>query len=105
MLPEDFNEHFFNAAEPGLIANGYLQGGENVMVKNASREQDLEFCLPHHQLEIAIWIKGKRQETVPNLDTVIIEPDENRLQIVWRAAIPCFRCFLYIDRVRIREKK
>ncbi len=102
-LPDDFDDHFFNNANPDLTSREYLKGGEPVKVVNVSLGGDLKFDLPQTRFEISMWIKGEKNEHTPNLDTVIIEPDEQRLVLVWRATVPCFREFLYIDKVMIKE--
>ncbi|MDC4206308.1 MAG: DUF2169 domain-containing protein [Candidatus Manganitrophus sp.] len=81
-----------------------LQRGEPVRVVNASPEGELKFKLPARRFDISLWIKGKESAVIPVLDTVVIEPDEKRLLLTWRATAPCFKQFLYIDRVRVKEK-
>ena len=38
------------------------------------------------------------------LDTVVIEPDERRVVLTWRATVSCPRAFLYIDWVSIAAR-
>lgn len=104
MLPSDFDPSFFNGASPDLIARPHFKGGEPVRVVNASPEGELKFKLPARRFDISLWIKGKESAVIPVLDTVVIEPDEKRLLLTWRATAPCFKQFLYIDRVRVKEK-
>jgi len=103
-LPDDFDEFFYNGATPDLIARKYLQGGEDVKVLNASPDGNLVFKLPRRAFDITAWIKGEQSSHDSCLDTVVIEPDERRVILVWRSTIPCFREFLYIDRVQVEEK-
>lgn len=103
LLPNDFDEFFFNGASPDLIASDYLKGGEPVKVFNASSNGNISFNLPKISFDISVWIKGEMKVHTPNLDTVIIEPDEQKMILVWRTAVPCFRAFLYIDRIRIKQ--
>jgi hypothetical protein len=104
MLPFDFDELFFNGASPDLVAQPHLKGGEPVKVLNTSREGTLQFTLPKRYFDISVRIKGKENPLVPILDTVIIELEEKRVLLTWRVAFPCFRKFLYIDCVKIKEK-
>lgn len=104
LLPNDFDEFFFNSAHPDLTTKSYFKGGEPVKVVNASRNGNISFHLPRISFDISIWIKGEKKEHAPNLDTVIIEPDEQRVMLVWRVAVPCFRNFLYIERIKINGK-
>ena len=104
LLPYDFDLMFFNGASPDLIVTPHLRGGESVSVVNASYDGLLGFKLPERRFDISLWIKGKESVAVPLLDTVIIEPDEKRVLLTWRASAPCFKSFLLIDRVRVKEK-
>jgi hypothetical protein len=104
-LPEDFDERFFNGAARGLVTRGHLVGGEAVRVVNASSAGELRFELPRREFEISALIKGELKENSCVLDTVVIEPDERRMMLTWRATIKCPRAFLYIDHVRLKERK
>ncbi len=104
LLPKDFNELFFNSAHPDLISKQYLRGREPVNITNASKDNDLSFYLPEKHFDVSVLIKGEKKEFSPNLDTVIIEPDEQRVMLAWRATIPCFRQFSHINMVGIKEK-
>jgi hypothetical protein len=104
-LPADFDDRFFNGAARGLVTRTHLQGGEPVRVVNASAQGELRFSLPRRRFEITALIKGELQEYPYVLDTVVIEPDENQMILTWRATIPCPRAFLYIDHVRLRERR
>ena len=104
-LPDDFDERFFNGAARGLVTKKHLTGGEAVRVVNASSAGELRFTLPRREFDITASIKGELSEHGCVLDTVIIEPGDDRMILTWRATIPCPRKFLYIDHVRVRERK
>ncbi len=87
LLPEDFDRRFFNAASPGLVAPGYLKGDEKVIIVNASPEGRVEFNLPGvpaPQCKVALR-GGKSAVLQTQLDTVIINMDENLVFLLWRA--------------------
>ena len=105
LLPDDFDERFFNGAVRGLVTKRHLRGGEAVRVVNASAAGELRFTLPICEFDITACIKGEIQEHGCVLDTVIIEPESSRMILTWRATIPCPRKFLYIEHVRLRERK
>ena len=91
LLPKDFDRRFFNAASPGLIAPGYLVGDEPVLVENASRRGRLSFRLPgvrapRCRVELA---RARVDDAQPELrlDTVIIDADANRVQLLYRAHV------------------
>lgn len=104
LLPEDFNDAYYNGAPSGLISSPYLKGGEAVRVTNASQEGDVSFTLPSRSIEAKIWMKGKEFSHKLTLDTVVIEPNDKKTILVWRATVPCFNQFLYIQKVKIKEE-
>ncbi len=82
--PADFNPRYFCSASSGLTTEKHLLGGEAVLVENASPEGRLSFSLPT-LLPRATLKRGVRRIDLPlSLDTVIVEPDLGRVQIVWR---------------------
>ncbi len=100
-LPADFDRRFFQTAPPGLIAPGYLTGGEPVTVENASPRGTLQFALPQVKLRVVYTIAGEEHERAPNLDTVLIEPDQNRLILVWRAVAECDKQGLKVRQIEV----
>jgi hypothetical protein len=89
-LPKDFQDEFYHCASPGLICQGYLQGGEEVVITNASPEQEtIAFRLPKIEFNATFMIHEQTYRKVPVIDTLLIEPDENRFTMVWRASQPC----------------
>jgi hypothetical protein len=86
LLPKDFDRRFFNAASPGLIAPGYLNGDEPVLIENASPRGMISFNLPAvPPPECRVQLIGSHDACVQtNLDTVIINTDEDLLIMIWR---------------------
>jgi hypothetical protein len=87
LLPTDFDRRFFNAASPGLIAPGHLKGDEPVSMENISGREQCAFRLPAlPPPEIRVELTFGEDETLQTkLDTVIVNADENRLFLIWRA--------------------
>jgi hypothetical protein len=87
MLPSDFDYRFFNAAAPGLVAPGYLRGHEEVVVLNAGPAARLEFRLPGvPPPQCRVVLRNGRETTLTtHLDTVIVDADDHRLMMLWRA--------------------
>jgi hypothetical protein len=90
LLPKDFDRAHLNAAAPGLGARGYLRGDEPVVAAGMSPQGTLRFALPGVPPPRArVVLRGGREQVVAtNLDTVILEPDERRLLLLWRACLP-----------------
>lgn len=86
LLPKDFDRRHLNAASPGLIAPGYLRGDERVAAVGVTPEGSLTFALPGAQPPtVRVGLVGGEAKVVPmNLDTVIIEPDDRRVMLLWR---------------------
>jgi len=100
-LPEDFDSRFFNMAHPDLVFDGYLKGGEPIQVVGASPKGRLRFRLPICDLEAAVTVAGQTEEPALNLETVLIEPDEARLCMTWRAALQCDKKALKVEEVDV----
>lgn len=101
-LPVDFDARFFQLAPPGLVVPGYLRGGEPVEVLGATPEGRLSFRLPALRIEVAHVVAGEWHVRPANLDTVIIEPDDGRLILVWRTGFACDKSLLRIEAVEAR---
>jgi hypothetical protein len=103
LLPVDFDDRFFSAVSPDLVASPYLQGGEPVQVSGVHEAGLFAFLLPRRKVVIAALIKGQRIEVAPRIDTVWIGTEEQRLIIIWRAGFPCPRSLLKVEALFIRE--
>lgn len=83
---------FANGAPAGLQLP-HLNGDETLTLTNLHRgRRDLRLHLPGDRP--ALWTdgrKGKRGDTDPVIHTLVIEPDEDRLSIVWRGSCPALR--------------
>ena len=104
-LPADFDDRFFNGAHPALVSARLFKGGEAVHVTNVTEAGELGFRLPSAPPRVALSIRRTVTDHLPALDTVLIEPDHKRVVLTWRVTVPCPRLFLYIDHVRISEKR
>jgi hypothetical protein len=100
-LPADFQPQFLNAAPPDQIFAPYLAGGEPVVIAGASREGQLRFALPTITPAVAIKVAGRHETPPLHLETVLIEPDDNRLCLSWRARLPCDKQALKIQEIAI----
>jgi hypothetical protein len=87
LLPEDFDERYYNGAHPDLVTKEHLKGGEAVEIVNASPQGTLKFTLPTFKPRIALVSALLEREFLePRFDTLILEPDEKRVVLVWRAS-------------------
>jgi hypothetical protein len=86
LLPRDFDRRFFNAGSPGLIADGYLAGGEEVLLEGVSEAGPLAFELPKvRPPRCRMGLRRRPDADVAmNLDTVVIDTDALRVYLLWR---------------------
>jgi hypothetical protein len=90
LLPRNFDRRYFNSASTGLVAAGYLKGDEAVSVENASPRGRLSFNLPGvPPPKCNIEVRGHGELRVEmNLDTIIINTDDDLLLMIWRGHLP-----------------
>jgi hypothetical protein len=100
-LPDDFDPRFFQCAAPEVAFDRYLQGGERVHVTGVTPDAPIEFTVPDARLHVAVTVAGASREPAANLETLTIEPDENRACFTWRAALACDRTALKVERIVI----
>jgi hypothetical protein len=98
-LPRDFNPRFFHVAPPGLTAPTYLVGGEPVDVRGATQSGALRFALPAVRMRATYHVDSATEVRWANLDTVTIEPDEQRVVLVWRASLTCDKKLLRVRKI------
>ena len=115
--PRDFQEIEQNLLNPNILdecsmedmvsnkaANGaslglqfpYLKGNEKIKLTNIHpTKQDFVLQLPGDRPKI--WVDGRNgtlKPTTPVIHTIVIEPDEGRLSIVWRGSAPALRPYM-----------
>lgn len=104
-LPEDFDKRFFSMAHPDLVYPGYLSGGEHVEISNMHPSGALEFALPHVNLESLVNMARETVEPQFYLETLIIEPNDLKLSMIWRAAVQCDKKALKISSAEINMSR
>ncbi len=86
-LPDEFDFTFWNCAHQDMQVP-YLQGNEEIELTNLTPEGRLCFKLPGHSPYIMVrHTTGAMAAAPAGLDTLIIEPDERRVHLVWRAGV------------------
>ncbi len=91
LLPDDFDDHFFQCAPADQQAPEFLRGGEPVVLLRLTPSGDLRFLLPKVYLGFETRFYDGSREVHKNrkLHTVILEPDFPRVSLVWHTALPC----------------
>lgn len=91
LLPKDFDLKYYQYAPEDQQIMGYLRGGEEVNLKNLHPDSNFSFKLPEQQIECLTLLAGSNIKHKSNLHTVIIEPDDNKLIMVWHTALKCHK--------------
>jgi hypothetical protein len=90
-LPSDFDFRYFQSAPPDQQIP-YPRGGERVQLQNLTPEPLPAFRLPRIEVPVeATDVHIKRTEQQAVLDTIVLEPDRGRMQLVWRTSFPLRR--------------
>lgn len=102
LLPLNFDERYYNG---GNITHPILNGNETIVLTNMHESGPIRFNLPSLELSVALKIRGTETVYRPNLDTLYIEPNTQRISLTWRATVDCRREFLNIHEVVISRRK
>lgn len=92
--PQDFDRRFFNAASPGLISQGHLQGNEAVTAVGVTPSgARISFDLPGLPAPVCrVFVKGAAPvELQTVLDTLVLDTDQASVTLSWRACLPVRR--------------
>lgn len=91
LLPEDFDDRFFQCAPADQQAPAFLRGGEPVALHGLTRGGELRLSLPkiHLGFETRFKDDSRQVHKMRTLHTVILEPDFPRVSLVWHSALPC----------------
>jgi hypothetical protein len=100
-LPLDFDARYFHVAPPGLIFESPLRGGEPIVLYGFHPERRLQFSLPRCRLDVRARVAGSEQRLQPALDLVLLEPDELRFTMTWRASLAVGEQMLRVERVDV----
>lgn len=103
-LPRDFDPRFGNAASAGLTFEEGLRGGEPIALDGVSRAGPVRSQIPSIRPGVEIVVARRREAPPVTLETVLLEPDDQRLSLTWRAALRCDKRALKIERIHIREE-
>jgi hypothetical protein len=103
-LPADFDDRYFQAA--ALDQQMPLPLGEQmVALTNLTPEGITSFVLPHFEAPVVfVPHNGPREELQAVADTILIEPDEGRVTMTWRATKPLKRNIFEVAQVIVGRK-
>ena len=91
LLPDDFDDRFFQAAPADQQAPSFLTGGEPATLRGLTTGGDLHFQLPRVFPGFETRFSGGKAELHKDrkLHSVIIEADVPRVSLVWHSRLAC----------------
>ncbi len=106
LLPEDFDPRFFQCAPSDQQVPGFLKGGEQVELTHLTPIRKISLYLPKASFHLVTrFSDGYKQVHRAHLHTVIIEPDEHRVMMVWHSHLACHHRVNLLESTRILLKK
>ena len=93
---KDFNYRFFNGGHYALQTAFDNPVRECTLINIHPTNKKFTIKLPN--VRPKIWVDGRKgtlKETIPVMHSIVIEPDENRLSIVWCGRAPALRPYFY----------
>jgi len=106
-LPPDFDTRYYQAApaDQQLPLDAFRTGPVEVTLANLTPEGVTRFTIPHLTAPIHIFPKrGEREDHMATLDTIVIEPDQQRFSLTWRVARPLKKNMFEISQVLVGKK-
>ena len=91
LVPDDFDDRFFQCVPQDQQASGFLRGGEDVVVRGMTPSGDLRLRLPRVLLgfDTRFYDGSREHHEELHLHTVILDMDTPRVSLVWHSALPC----------------
>jgi hypothetical protein len=105
LLPDDFDERFYQCSPLDQQMAGYLHGGELVELFNLTPHGHPKFRLPIVKLHFDTYFGNETISHTSNLHTVIIEPDLPRLIMVWHTMLPCHFKVLKLETTTVTDRE
>jgi hypothetical protein len=103
-LPPDFDEGYYQAA-PADQQIPHPQGGEEIVLLNLTPSGLVTFALPTFDAPIHFFPKkGDREDSKLVLDTIVLEPDVQRVQLTWRATRPLKKNLYEVAQILVGRK-
>jgi len=103
-LPDDFDSRFFHCASAEFAFDRYLSGGEPVRISGVTPDGPIEFTVPDARLHVGVTVAGSPAEPEAHLETLAIEPDDNRVCFTWRASLPCDKRTLKVETIVVSRR-
>jgi len=103
LLPADLDERFWNAVPQDQVLRPRLAGGERLLLRGLHPEApEVQLVLPRQAFSARFTVRDV-ETTIPMVaDSLLLEPDEGRLSIAYRATMAVGGDLLRLVRVVLR---
>lgn len=105
LLALDYNPRFTMCAPEDQQFTPHLRGGERIDVVGMTVDGALGFDLPKVALGFETRIGRRKVPHRGRLSTVILEPEERCVKLVWQTMIPCHHEMDFLEKTVIRQKR
>ena len=103
-LPTDFDEQYYQCAPLDQQLEKPL-GEQQVTLLNLTPDGRRDFAIPQFEAPVHVFPKqGEREALTAQLDTILIEPDLERVTMTWRATRPLKKNLFEIAQVLVGRK-
>lgn len=103
-MPLDFDLRANNQAHPSLIFDRHVAPGDEIAIMGMTPQGVLSFKVP--DLKVILRARSDvtgRVEVRPPIDTIVIEPNERRFEVVVRKAFPMGRGKDVLREIRVEQ--
>lgn len=109
LLPEDFDERFYQCAPLDQQLRGRLPRDARLLLLNLHPRGTVSIAIPRvHLRYTTFFTKAARQPHLHHrgtLNTILAEPEHDRLTLVWSTVLDCGRDVDHIESTRVLEKE
>jgi len=103
LFPKDFDERFYNSVPQDQVLRE-LVGNEHVVLRSLDRRAEtVVFSLPQLCFSATFRIRERSEALAMKADTVLIEPDEERFSICFRATCNLGDDFRFLKSVTFKQ--
>lgn len=101
-VPQDFQLRFFSCAAEGLNFDPHLKGGEPLVLVGMSDRGSIYSAIPTCVFDTGFVLDHERRSAPCLLQTVLVEPDDNRLRLTFHAQLACDKRALEVERIEVK---
>jgi hypothetical protein len=106
LLPADLDDRFWNAVPQDQVLHPKLAGGESLTLTNLHPEVErVTVQLPRLSLTASFRVRDAETTLVMTADSLLVEPDDGRFAITYRAILPVGDDLKRLKSVVFRQKR